>query len=113
MQQHAGSCLHIQSVSLCLFIGVLSPLMLRDIKDICLLLEMELCVCVILSIWILCRAVCVCGLHLVLSWNVLVSPSTECFTHTQNNKPSQNLTEVSPKLTTPQSQSKSQKIQEN
>jgi hypothetical protein len=33
MQQNAGSCLHIQSVSLCLFIGELSPLMLRDIKE--------------------------------------------------------------------------------
>ena len=28
MQQNAGSCLHMQSVSLCLFIGELSPLML-------------------------------------------------------------------------------------
>ena len=33
MQQNAGSCLHIQSVSLCLFIGELSPLILRDIKE--------------------------------------------------------------------------------
>jgi hypothetical protein len=33
MQQNARSCLHIQSVSLCLFIGELSPLMLREIKD--------------------------------------------------------------------------------
>jgi hypothetical protein len=33
MQQNVGSCLHIQSVSLCLFIGDFSPLMLRDIKD--------------------------------------------------------------------------------
>jgi hypothetical protein len=38
MQQSAGSCLHIQSVSLCLFIGELSPLMLRDIKEMRLLL---------------------------------------------------------------------------
>jgi hypothetical protein len=29
----AGLCLHIQSVILCLFIGELSRLMLRDIKD--------------------------------------------------------------------------------
>ena len=33
MQQNAGSYLHIESVSLCLFIGELSPLMLRDIRD--------------------------------------------------------------------------------
>ena len=33
MQQNAGSCLHIQSVSLCLFIGEFSLLMLRDIRD--------------------------------------------------------------------------------
>jgi hypothetical protein len=33
MQQNAGSCLHIQSFSLCLFIGKLNPLMLRDIKE--------------------------------------------------------------------------------
>jgi hypothetical protein len=33
MQQDDGSCLHIHSVSLCLCIGELSPLMLRDIND--------------------------------------------------------------------------------
>ena len=33
MQQNAGSCLCIQSLSLCLFIGELNPLMLRDIKE--------------------------------------------------------------------------------
>jgi len=33
MQQNVGSCLGIQSVSLCLFIGDLSALMLRDIRD--------------------------------------------------------------------------------
>jgi hypothetical protein len=33
MQQNTGSCLHNQSVSLCLFIGELSPLILRDIKE--------------------------------------------------------------------------------
>jgi hypothetical protein len=44
-----GSSLHIQSVSLCLFIGKLGPLILRDIeeKDSCfllfVLLEVELC----------------------------------------------------------------------
>ena len=32
MQQNVGSCLSIQDVSLCLFIGELSPLILRDIK---------------------------------------------------------------------------------
>ena len=38
MQQNAGSCLRIQSVSLCLFIRELSSLMLRDIKEKWLLL---------------------------------------------------------------------------
>jgi hypothetical protein len=33
MQQNVGSCLHIQSDSLCLFIGELSPFILRDIKE--------------------------------------------------------------------------------
>ena len=33
MQQNAGSCLHIQSVSLCLFIGEFSPLILIDFKE--------------------------------------------------------------------------------
>jgi hypothetical protein len=33
MQQNAGSCFHIHSVSLCPFIEELSPLILRDIKD--------------------------------------------------------------------------------
>ena len=32
MQQNVGSCLSTQSVSVCLFIGDLSPLILRDIK---------------------------------------------------------------------------------
>ena len=32
MKQNAGSCLHIKSISLCLFIVDLSPLILRDIK---------------------------------------------------------------------------------
>ena len=32
-QQNVGSCLCSQSVSLCLFIGELSPLILRDIKE--------------------------------------------------------------------------------
>ena len=38
IQQNAGSCLYVQSVSLCLFIGEWSPLMLRDIKKKWLLL---------------------------------------------------------------------------
>ena len=38
MQLNVGSCLCIQSVSLCLFIGKLSPLILRGIKDRGLLL---------------------------------------------------------------------------
>jgi hypothetical protein len=33
MKQNAGSFLHIQSLSLWLFIGELSQLILRDIKD--------------------------------------------------------------------------------
>ena len=32
-QQNVGSCLYSQSISLCLFIGELSPLILRDIKE--------------------------------------------------------------------------------
>jgi hypothetical protein len=38
MQQNAGSCLCIQSVTLFVFIGELSPLMSRDIKEKGLLL---------------------------------------------------------------------------
>ena len=38
MQQNVGSCLCIQSVSLWLCIGELSPLILRDIKEKSLLL---------------------------------------------------------------------------
>jgi hypothetical protein len=38
MQQNVGSCLCSQSVSLCLFIEELSPLILRDIKEERLLL---------------------------------------------------------------------------
>ena len=52
MQQNVGSCLCNQSVSLCLFNGKLSPLILRDIKEKSLLLpiffklESEFCSCV-------------------------------------------------------------------
>ena len=38
MQQNVGFCLCIQSVNLCLFIGELSPLIFRDIKENCFLL---------------------------------------------------------------------------
>jgi hypothetical protein len=38
MQQNVGSCLCILSISLYLFIGELSPLILRDIKEKSLLL---------------------------------------------------------------------------
>ena len=38
MQQGVGTCLCKQSVTLCLFIGQLSPLLLRDIKEKSLLL---------------------------------------------------------------------------
>jgi hypothetical protein len=33
MQQNVGYCLCSQSVSLCLFVGELGPLILRDIKE--------------------------------------------------------------------------------
>jgi hypothetical protein len=33
VQENAGSCLCIQSISLCHFIGELNPLMLIDIKE--------------------------------------------------------------------------------
>ena len=46
MQQNVGSCLHFQSVSLCLFIGELSPFILTDIKEKMLLkVELSLCGC--------------------------------------------------------------------
>ena len=61
MQQNDESCLCIQSVSLCLFIGELSPLMLRDINDQWLLvpniLLLVLCVCVILFFWACCEMI--------------------------------------------------------
>ena len=53
MQQNAGSCVYIQSVSLCLFIGELSPLILRDIKEKSLLLPVIFVVRVgILLMWL-------------------------------------------------------------
>ena len=52
MQQNAGSCLGIQSVSLCLFIGELGTLILRDIKDRRLLVpEMFVFVGVLMCLW--------------------------------------------------------------
>ena len=51
MQQYVVSCLGRQSVSLSFFIGELSPLMLRDIKEksllllLFLLLELGFCSC--------------------------------------------------------------------
>jgi hypothetical protein len=42
MQENVGSYLYIQSVSLCLFIEELSPLILRDIKEKRLLLPVSL-----------------------------------------------------------------------
>jgi hypothetical protein len=108
MQQDIGSFLCIQAASPCLFIGELSPLMLRDSResDCCfllfLLLEVELCLCCYLLLglleedyflafsrvkfpslcWhflsvILCRDgfVEIYCVNLVLSWNILVSPS--------------------------------------
>jgi hypothetical protein len=38
MQQNVGSYLYIQSVILCVFTGEMNPLMLKDIKENCLLL---------------------------------------------------------------------------
>jgi hypothetical protein len=53
-----------KSVSLCLFIRELTLLMLRDIKDIWLLVPVMfviggriMCVCVILSIWVCCMMI--------------------------------------------------------
>ena len=45
MQQNDGSCFHIHSVSLCLFIGELSSLILRTINDKQLLLLPFPCCC--------------------------------------------------------------------
>jgi hypothetical protein len=53
MQQNVGPCLCNQSVSLCLFIGDLSPLILRDIKEKLLLLPVIFVVRVgILFMWL-------------------------------------------------------------
>jgi hypothetical protein len=53
MQQKVGSCLCYHSVSLCLFIGELSPLILRDIKEKSLLLPVIFVVRVgILFMWL-------------------------------------------------------------
>ena len=45
-QQNVGSCFLIQSLSLCLFIGELSPLILSDINDQWLLIPVIIFVCV-------------------------------------------------------------------
>jgi hypothetical protein len=53
MQQKVGSCLCNHSVSLCIFIGELSPLILRDIKEKLLLLPVIFVVRGgILSMWL-------------------------------------------------------------
>ena len=53
MQQNVGSCLCNQSVSLCLFIGVLTTLILRDIKEISFFLTVIFVVRVeILFMWL-------------------------------------------------------------
>ena len=49
-QQNVGSCFRIQSLSLCLFIGELRPLILSDINDKWLLIPVIIffvCVCVV------------------------------------------------------------------
>ena len=52
-QQNSGSCLCSQSISLCLFIGEFSPLMLREIKEKQLLLPVIFVVKVgILFLWL-------------------------------------------------------------
>ena len=50
-QQNVGFCFRIQSLSLCLFIGELSPLILSDINDQWLLIPFIICV--------ICVCVCV------------------------------------------------------
>jgi hypothetical protein len=53
VQQNVGSCLCSQSVSLCLFIEELSPLILRDIKENSLLFSVTFVVRVgILFMWL-------------------------------------------------------------
>ena len=53
MQQNVGSCLCSQSVSLCLFIGELSSMILRDIKEKFLLLPVIFVLSVgILFLWL-------------------------------------------------------------
>ena len=53
MQQNVGSCLHSQSVTLCLPIGLLSTLILRDIEEKYLLLPVFFVVRVgVLFLWL-------------------------------------------------------------
>jgi hypothetical protein len=53
MQQNVRSCLCNQSISLCVFIGELSPLILRDIKEKSLLCSVIFVVRVgILFLWL-------------------------------------------------------------
>jgi hypothetical protein len=58
MEQRDGSCFYIH-VSLCLFIGELSPLILRDINSQWLLISVILVVVVMVAVWV-CVCVCVC-----------------------------------------------------
>jgi hypothetical protein len=58
LQQNAGSCLCIQSVSLCLFIGQLIPLMLRAIKEKWLLLPVIFVRGGIMFMWLFLWGVC-------------------------------------------------------
>ena len=68
MQQNTGSCLHIQSVSLYLFVWELSLLMLRDWTNNCCFLFVSLLVgllflmlwnyvCILLSFWVCCEKI--------------------------------------------------------
>ena len=95
MQQNVGSCLCNQFVSLCLFIGELSPLILRDIEEqslllpvyswasflffglgkssfIIFLLEVELCLCGFVERLLSCIFQCVVSL-LVLEFSIYYS----------------------------------------
>ena len=63
-QQNVGSCFRIQSLSLCLFIGELRPLILSDINDQSLLITVIIfCVCV-------CSRVCVFLFFELWLWRV-------------------------------------------
>ena len=61
MQQKDGSCFHIHSVSVCLFIGELSPLILRNINDQWLINLVIFLVVVCVFCW--CEVICIICFH--------------------------------------------------